>query len=165
MKRNLLVAITMFFLMSSLGFGQTKFKEFVWEEVGLEFSIPSFIKVNSKDKFMIELESEDFLIYVELKDDFEDLDELVDYYEIKQITNEIRGINKPTYKGESIAGFIETIESGDEVDIYNYFGNFESKFNDNERIAFDISVYEWNDRIEEYVNQIINSIQFFKIKG
>ena len=49
------------------------------------------------------------------------------------------------------------------MDIFNVFGNLESKLNDNEKIAFDISIYEWNDRIEGYLNQIMGSIEFFDV--
>lgn len=163
MKRNLLFAFATFFLMTTLGFGQAKFKEYVWEEVGLKFSIPSFVKVNSKDDYMIEMESEDFLIYVELKDDFDDLQELVEYYEVKEVVSVDQNINEPTYTGEAAAGFIEAVALGDEMDIFNVFGNLESKLNDNEKIAFDISIYEWNDRIEGYLNQIMGSIEFFDV--
>ena len=76
MKKNLLFTLATFMLMTSIGFGQAKFKEYVWEEVGLKFSIPNFVKVNSKDTFGIEMESEDFLIYIDLKDDFDDLENL-----------------------------------------------------------------------------------------
>lgn len=163
MKRNLLFALATFFLMTTFGFGQAKFKEYVWEEVGLKFSIPSFVKVNSKDDYMIEMESEDFLIYVELKDDFDDLQELIEYYEVKEVVSVDQNINEPTYTGEAAAGFIEAVALGDDSDVFNVFGNLESKLNDNEKIAFDISIYEWNDRIEGYLNQIMGSIEFYDI--
>jgi hypothetical protein len=163
MKKNLLFAFATFFLMTTFGFGQAKFKEYVWEEVGLKFSIPNFVKINSKDAFGIEMESEDFLIYVELKDDFDDLQELVDYYEVKEVVSVDQNINEPTYTGEAAAGFIEAVALGDDMDIFNVFGNLESKLNDNEKIAFDISIYEWNDKTEGYLNQIMGSIQFYDI--
>ena len=164
MKNNLFYAVLICILCSSFGFGQTKFKEFNWEEYGLKFSIPQFVKVNSQDDFMIELESENFLIYVEYKDDFDSLSELNEYYEIKKIVNLNTNLNFQTYKGEISEGFIESTELGDEMDIYNVFLNAESKLNDNERIAFDISLYEWNETIERYLIQILESIEFYKKK-
>lgn len=164
MKKHLLFTLVGFFFMTSFGFGQVKFKDFVWEEVGLKFSIPSFVKVNSQDKFGIEMESEDFLIYIDYKDEFDDLEELVDYFEIKEVVKTNPKITKKTYTGASTEGFLESEELGDDMNIYNVFLNAESKFNDNERIAFDISVYEWNDKTESYLQQILNSIEFFEIK-
>lgn len=163
MKKNLLFTLATFMLMTSIGLGQTKFKEYVWEEVGLKFSIPTFMKVNSKDTFGIEMESEDFLIYIDLKDDFDDLQELVDYFEVKEVVSVDKNINEPTYTGEAAAGFVEAVALGDDMDIFNVFGNLESKLNDNEKIAFDISIYEWNDKTEGYLNQIMGSIEFFDI--
>lgn len=165
MKKNLLFAFATFFLMTTFGFGQQKFKEYVWEEVGLKFSIPSFVKVNSEDDYMIEMESEDFLIYVELKDDFDDLQELVNYYEVKKVVSVDKNINEATYTGEAAAGFTEAIAMGDDIDMFNVFGNLESKLNNNEKIAFDISIYEWNDKIEGYLNQIMGSIQFYDVQA
>lgn len=164
MKKQLFLAAITCILFTSFGFGQTKFKEFNWEEYGLKFSIPQFVKVNSQDDFMVELESENFLIYVEYKDDFDSLYELNEYYEIKKIVNLNTKLNYPTYKGEISEGFIESTDLGDEMDIYNVFLNIESKLNDNERIAFDISLYEWNETIERYLTQILESIEFYKKK-
>jgi hypothetical protein len=163
MKKHLLFTLVAFLFMTSLGFGQVKFKEFVWDEMGLSFKVPSFVKVNEQTRWRMELESEDFLIYVDYVDEFDDLDELVEFYEVKQVTKTTTNINKKTYKGASTEGFIESIELGDELNIYNVFLNTESKFNDNEKIAFDISVYEWNDNIKSYIEQIIDSIEFFEV--
>lgn len=164
MKNHLSFAIAAFFLFTSFGLGQTKFKDFVWDDYGLKFSIPQFIKINSQDDFMVELESEDFLIYVEYKDDFDSLEELNEYYEVKKVININKNLKFPTYTGEISEGFIESVELGDDMDIYNVFLNIESKLNENERIAFDISIYEWNERVEQYLIKILESIHFFQIE-
>lgn len=162
MKTKLLFVVVLLLLTSNFGLAQTKYKEINWEEVGLKFKVPSFIKVNSKEDEGLELESEDFLVYVDLVDEFDSLDELIEYFEVKKVINRDENINEKTFKGSAAAGFSELTSEGDDIDMYNVFGNLESKFNQKEKIAFDISIYEFNDKIEDQLNTIMGSIEFYQ---
>jgi hypothetical protein len=151
--------------MTIFGFGQTKFKEHTWEEVGLKFSVPNFVEITAQEEDRIQMESEDFLIYIDVVDEFDDLDYLIEYYKIKEVVSVDQNIQEPTYTGEAAAGFRKAKALGDNIDVLNVFGNLQSSINYRERVAFDISIYEWTPKTEALLNEIMGSIAFYDYTG
>lgn len=162
MKTKLLL-IAVLLMTSNFGSAQTTYKEIKWEEVGLKFKVPSFIEVKSQDDESMKLESEDYLMYVELVDDFDSLDELLANNKVKKVVNRDENIDEKTFHGKAVAGFIKSEEEGDNINQYNVFGNLESKFNKKEKISFDIGTYEFDEEIQNQLNEIMGSVQFYQI--
>lgn len=163
MKKLFLFTVLVFITLSNLVNAQTNMKNYVWEEIGLKYDVPSFVQVIQKSNVSLGLESENFLIYIELVEEFDEMSELMEYYEVKEIVKMDFRVDKPSYSGKMALGIVDSIEDGDALDTHNFFGNFQSKFNKKEKIAIDISTYEWNPEMEEYLNNIINSIEFYSV--
>lgn len=153
MTKKLLFVLTSFLLLTHFSFGQEKFKEYFLEEIGMKISMPKSIEITDMSNDMITMENDDFLIFIEQVDKFQTLQSLFREWEIKEIVIEEEKVNEESFTGVAGGGF-------DADGVFNVFGNVRSKYNEQERIAFDISIYNYNEKTEEILEDIMGSIEF-----
>lgn len=137
-----------------------KYKEVYWKEAGVKFLVPKYFKITSQNKEEFELESDDYLVWLHKWDSLDPMEERLKGEKVLKLAVPPKRISGDTYSGE-LAGFFEKIEgvNGSLITNYNILSNIKS-YETGDKIEFDISVFEFNDEIEEELNTMTASIEF-----
>lgn len=161
-----LVMLSVFMTAMVVCFGQvgTKYKEIYWKEAGFKFMVPVDLDITSQDDESMELENDDYLVFLDIWDELDPLEETLaeekEEGNVLKMTMPLSDLDEETYSGEMVSYF-ENLEgvNDSEITVFTIRTNLESKVSD-KKIEFDLSVYEFNKDIEEQLDMITGSAEF-----